>query len=184
MLKLEITWEQAQGAKRRTQNLTVTWTLADLCSRWSKSRWWLDNQKDTAKLNFPERCARRKLSHLMKNIKARLAFGRGNVDKAQHFMVFGQMGLNSSAVALAPTPSAAFTTRFPVFQGIHWFKICHHRHTWNQTKLNVFTHYQLPSNGVYFLRNKHSSNVGMSVNSSYNCCIRASYTSRFKITHI
>lgn len=93
---------------------------------------------------------------MMKNIKARLAFGRGNVDKAQHFMVFGQMGLNSSAVALAPTPSAAFTTGFPVFQGIHWFKICHHRHTWNQTKLDVFTHYQLPSNGVYFLRNKHT----------------------------
>lgn len=45
-------------------------------------------------------------------------FGRGNVDNAQDFMVFGQMGLNSSAVALAPTPSAAFTTVFPVFQGI------------------------------------------------------------------
>lgn len=98
---------------------------------------------------------------LMKNTRARLMFGRGNVDNAQDFLVFGQMGLNSSTAALAPIPSAAFTIVFPVFQGIQTpiglkFVITD---TWNQTKLDVFTHYQLPSKGVYFLKNKCSNNV-------------------------
>lgn len=106
-LEVGIYLRPRQDAKGHTQNLTVTWSFADLCSRWSKSSWF-HNQKDTAKLNSPGRPARKKLLCSMKNMKARLTFGKRNVDKAQDFMVFGQMDLNSSAVALAPNSICCF----------------------------------------------------------------------------
>lgn len=131
-------------------------------------------------MNSPGRRARKKLLCSMKNMEARLTFGRRNVDKAQDFMVFGQMGLNSSAVALAPNSICCFYNhvssvsrhpKLPIgFESVS-------TDTWNQTKRDVFSHYQLPSNRVYFFRNKCSNNVGMSVRSCYNCCVRASDSS-------
>lgn len=125
VLKLEYIWVQAviYGTKRCIQNVPVTWSLGELCSCCCKSSW-LHNQKDTAKWNFPGRCVRRKLSHLMKNMKARLTFGRGNVDKALDFMICTDGSKLLCCCFGTYSICYCYLLCLMVFKVAHCFKIC------------------------------------------------------------